>query len=160
MLPYIGKPSEKLQARVREEMKQHGVNLRSAYRTTKVGSYLSLKTKIPKLFRTDVVYIFQCPGDKDCHYIGETQRQFYKRISDHVPGISKQSNMSAVHDHILACATCSSHANLVDCFSLLRSCGNMDVLSEEALCIKKFRPSLNVQMGPYKGSRVPTNIFD
>ena len=34
-----------------------------------------------------------------------------------------------------------------------------DLLSTEALLIKKLQPSLNNQLGPDKGSRVTINIF-
>ena len=162
VVPYVGNASEKLQKRVRREMAQHGINIRAAYKTTKVGSYFGLKTKIPKLFKTDVVYEFRCPEDQDCHYIGETQRQLYKRIMDHLPGTSKQPTNSAIHEHISQCKGCmaQNNASLSNCFTILRNCNTGDVLSEEAICIKKFGPSLNTQMGPFKGSRVPTNIFN
>ena len=162
VVPYVGKASEKLQRRVGQEMREHGIHLRAANKTTKVGSYFSLKTNIPKLFKTDVVYQFRCPEDQDCHYIGETQRQFYKRIMDHLPGTTKQPTNSAIHEHVSQCNGCmaQSNATLTNCFSIIRTCNTMDVLSEEAICIKKYEPSLNTQMGAFKGSRVPTNIFN
>ena len=162
VVPYVGKASEKLQRRIGQEMRQHGINLRAAYKTTKVGSYFSLKTRIPKLFKSDVVYQFRCPEDQDSHYIGETQRQFYKRIMDHLPGTSKQPTNSAINEHISQCKSCmeQSSATLTNCLSIIRNCNTGDVLSEEAICIKKYEPSLNTQMGPFKGSRVPTNIFN
>ncbi len=136
-------------------MLEHRIGIRAAYRTTKVGAYLSLKAKVPKFFRADVVYEFSCPYDKDIRYIGEAQRQLFKRISDHVTTPS-----SAVYSHIKQCDECAKENNLCKQFSILRNCDKASVLSEEALCIKKFEPTLNVQMGPYKGARVATNIFN
>ena len=157
VLPYVGKASEKLQKTIRKRMQLYNIQVLPAYRTVKVGSYMCLKTAIPPLFKSDVVYKFQCPCDKDIQYIGETQRQFFRRISDHV-SCSATKTPTAVYNHILNCNSCTTSTNYVDCFSLLRN--TKHVLSEEALCIKKYRPSLNLQMGPYKGSRVPTRIFN
>ena len=143
-----------MQKKIRREMLQHRIGIRAAYRTTKVGSYLSLKPKVPVFFRADVVYEFKCPYEKDTRYIGETQRQLFRRISDHASTPS-----SAVYDHIQRCGGCAKENNICNYFSILRNCSSANVLSEEALCIKKFEPALNVQMGPYKGARVSTSIF-
>ena len=77
VLQYIGKPSIKLLRKVSREIPQHKVEIRPAYRTTKVGSYFSLKIEVPALFKKDVVYEFVCPCDRDARYIGETRRQFF-----------------------------------------------------------------------------------
>ena len=159
-LPYIGKPSEKLHKRLRTEMLQHKIDLKAAYRSTKVGSYFSLKQDVPTLLRSDVVYKFECPLDKDSRYIGETQRHFFTRISDHCSTTSaKQSQQSAVRDHILNCNDCSRSKNIVDCFSILRTCSGHDILSQEALCIGKMKPSINIQLAQFNGTRVPINIY-
>ena len=160
LVPYIRKPSIQLQRIIKKELLQHDILVQAAYRTTKVGSYLGLKSPIPSLFKTDVVYKFQCPHDENIHYIGETQRQFFKRISNHCPATSTTSTSSAVYDHITSCNHCQDYTNILHCFSILRSCNSKDVLAEEAICIRKYKPSLNIQLGPFKGSRVPTNIFN
>ena len=135
-------------------MLQHNIRIRAAYRTTKVGTYLSLKSKVPTLFKADVVYDFKCPYEKDTRYIGETQRQLFKRISEHASTTS-----SAIHEHVRQCTGCKEENNITKHFSILRNCNSAEILSEEALCIKKFEPTINIQMGPYKGARVATNIF-
>ena len=155
VVPYIGKASEKLCKRVKVEMLQHNVNIRSAYRTTKVGSHLSLKQPVPTLFKANVVYQFKCPYEKDTRYIGETQRQFYKRIIEHTTTTS-----SAVHEHIQRCNGCLADDTIIKSFSIIRKCDSSCILSEEAIFIKKLEPNLNVQMGPFKGARVPTTIFN
>ena len=129
-----------------------------AYRTTKVQSYFSLKTKTPPLFKNDVVYKFICSCDKSAQYIGETERQLFKRIKDHC----KPSNTapSAVFDHISQCDGCLNENNIAEHFSIVRQCTKIDILSQESLCIKRFEPSLNTQLGPYKGCRVGLNIFN
>jgi hypothetical protein len=162
VLPYTGKVSEKLHKRINNEMKQHRINLMAAYRTTKVGLYFSLKQTSPPLFKNDVVYSFQCPCDKDTRYIGETERHFYKRIMEHCSTNANKepSTSSAVYNHIARCPDCSTNDNIVECFSVIRTCNNNTILSEEALCIRKYQPSLNIQLGTFKGSRVPTHVFN
>ena len=64
VLPYVGKCSTKLHQRIKREMRPYGVYIMPAYRTTKVSSYFSLKTKIPSLFKSNVVYKFVCPCDE------------------------------------------------------------------------------------------------
>ena len=159
VLPYIGKASERLQRKVRKEMEEHHIDIKPAFRTTKVEQYMSLKSAIPALFKTDVVYEFRCPCDKDIHYIGETNRQFFERILDHVSR-STGATPTAVNNHIVNCTSCSNTNRIIECFSILRDCSSADVFSEEALCIRQYQPSLNVQMGPYRGARCPTRIFN
>ena len=159
-LPYIGKPSEKLHKRIRTEMLQHKIDLKAAYRSTKVGSYFSLKQNVPNLLKSDVVYKFECPLDKDSRYIGETQRHFFERISDHCSTSSaKQSQPSAVRDHIRRCSECITSSNIVECFSIVRTCSGGNILSEEALYIGKPKPALNIQSAKFNGTSVPVNIF-
>ena len=158
VLPYIGKASERLQRKVKKEISQHDVVVKSAYRTNKVEQYLSLKSPIPPLLKTDLVYRFQCPCDKDVHYIGETERQFFRRILDHIT-CSTGKTPTAVYEHIVKCDSCASHKNIADCFSILRNCGRQNILAEEALCIKRHRPSLNIQLGGFRGARTVTRLF-
>ena len=164
VLPYIGKSSVKLHRRIKDEILQHGVALLPAYRTTKIGSYFSLKTKTPPLFKNDVVYSFLCPCDNGTQYIGETERQLFQRVKEHVtPPSSSSSTPSAVFGHILNCEKCQNYVqngSIINCFSIIRQCNSNNILSQEALCIKRFRPSLNAQLGPYKGSRVGISIFN
>ena len=81
VLPYVGKPSEKLCKRIHTELQQHGIKVRPAYRTTKVQSYFNLKSAIPPLFKADVVYQFKCPREEGSHqdtYIGRHNVSFFK----------------------------------------------------------------------------------
>ena len=58
VLPYVGRCSQKLHRRIKSEMQQHRIRVLPAYQTTKIGSYFSLKTKIPPLMKSNVVYKF------------------------------------------------------------------------------------------------------
>ena len=157
VLPYMGKCSEKLHHRIKRVMLQYGFRVLPAFRTTKVASYFSLKMKIPILFKNNVVYRFKCLCDKDTQYIGETERQFFQRIAEHC---KPSQNISAVFNHLNQCTDCEKSENIAECFTILRQCNRTDVLSQEALCIKRFQPSLNIQLGPYKGSRVGMTVFN
>ena len=66
---------------------------------------------------------------------------------------------SAVFEHIESCVFCTN-CNICDCFNIIKMCtSHNDLLSTEALLIKKLQSSLNNQLGPDKGSRVTINIF-
>ena len=158
VLPYIGKASERLQRKVKKEISQHNVDVKPAYRTTKVEQYMCLKSTIPSLLKTNLVYKFQCPCDKDVHYIGETERQFFRRILDHITCSTGQTP-TAVCEHIRKCDRCAGHKNIADCFSIIRSCSRQNILAQEALSIKVHRPSLNVQLGGFQGARTVARIF-
>lgn len=158
VLPYVGRCSQKLHQRIKNEMQQHRICVLPAYQTTKVGSYFSLKTKVPPLLKNNVVYKFVCPCDKSTQYIGETERQLFQRVKDH----TRTSNTapSAVYDHMIQCEGCSQVENITSLFSIIRQCKPKDILSHEAICIRRFKPTLNTQMGPYKGCRVGISIFN
>ena len=158
VVPYIGKCSKRLHRKISTVMQDHEIKLVQAFRTVKVESYFSLKTKIPYLFKKDVVYKFVCSRDEKTQYVGESERQFFRRIKEHC--IPSASTNSAVLEHLDNCDSCSSSTNIVKCFSIVRQCSKTDILSQEALCIKRFEPSLNVQLGPFKGTRVGLKIFN
>ena len=65
VLPYIGKCSKRLHRKISAIMQGHEITLVQAFRTVKVESYFSLKTKIPYLFKSDVVYKFVCSRDEN-----------------------------------------------------------------------------------------------
>ena len=49
---------------------------------------------------------------------------------------------------------------IFDCFNIVKKCISYnDLVSTEALFIKKLQPNLNNQLSPDKGSRVSINIF-
>ena len=51
--------------------------------------------------------------------------------------------------------------NINDCFEEIKFCKtHSNLLASEARLIKKYKPKLNYQLGPDKGSRVTLNIFN
>ena len=155
-IPYVGRPSQKLQIRIRQEMQTHQITTIAAYRTTKVGSYFNLKSPCPHLFNSNVVYQFQCFRDGNSTYIGETRRQLFRRVDDHC-GKDKKS---AVFDHLYKCSPCQSNNVISDQFKILRKCDKRSILSYEALLIAKNCPVLNTQLGPAKGTMVSLSLYN
>ena len=62
--------------------------------------------------------------------------------------------------HIETCRYCQNCDNIDDWFKVIKFCTtHSNLLSSEALLIKKYKPNLNYQLGPDKGARVTLNIF-
>ena len=155
-VPYVGKPSLKLQFRIRKEMQEHRIKTIAAYKTTKVGSYFNLKSSCPHLFHSNVVYQFSCFRDVSSTYIGETRRQLFQRVDDH----RGKDKKSAVFDHLYKCDSCQSLQNLGSQFSILQKCNKRSILSYEALLIARNCPKLNTQLGPGKGTMVSLSLYN
>ena len=118
---------------------------------------ISLKTKCLKLFRSNVVYKYTCCRDDYTTYIGETRRQLYRRVTEHTSGKDQES---AVFDHIFQCKHCQLVKNISDCFEVIRSCQPGNILSFEAMYISKYRPRLNIQLGPGNGKMVALSLYN
>ena len=154
-IPYVKKTSEKFAKNIKAVFESIGVKVRITYRSEKVGKYFSLKDSISSLYQSCLVYKFMCPGDLNNQYIGETERQLFVRIKEHVTPTN-----SAVFKHIENCVFCTNCKNIYNCFKVIKTCTSYnELLSSEALLIKKFQPNLNNQLGPDKGSRVTINVF-
>lgn len=50
-----------------------GIDIKVAFTTTNVGNYFSFTDRINRFKRSCLVYLFQCPGDMDKQYVGETK---------------------------------------------------------------------------------------
>ena len=152
---YIKKISENFGRNKTQIVNLIGFKTHIAFSTVKVGSYFSLKDSISKKFSSCLVYKFTCPGDLNTQYIGETERQLFLRIKEHTT-----TTNSSVFSHIEACKYCQNCDNISDCFKVVKFCTtHSNLLASEALLIKKYKPKLNYQLGPDKGSRVTLNIF-
>ena len=156
-LPYVGKPSLKFQRTIRDQMNKHQVSVCAAYKTVKVSSYFSLKDKCSDLFRSNVVYRFTCSDDKNSSYIGETKRHLFERIVEHC---LKKTSESAIFDHLYQCDVCQNVKNIANSFEIIQHCDWYDVLSCEALLITIHQPSLNIQLGPGKGTMTSLALYN
>ena len=147
-IPYIGKPSEKLHRKIHHRMRNYNLCVKAAYSTVKVSSYFSLKSKCSDLFDSNVVYKFTCSRDENVSYIGETQRQLFRRISEH----SDKTSDSPVFDHLFNCRDCQNTSNITTRFSIIQHSNKFNVRSLEAILINKLAPRLNIQLGKTRGA--------
>ena len=147
-IPYFGKPSKHFQGCIRKELQNYEVSITVAYRTTKVSSYFSLKSRCSELFQSNVIYKFNCSQDEKISYIGETRRQFFKRVEEH----TTTDKQSAVFEHLYSCTDCQKVGNIVDCFKVIKSCNRYNIFTVEAMMIDNNKPILNTQLGPEKGT--------
>ena len=154
-IPYIGKPSTKLQNSIRREMGQYQINIMAAYKSTRVGSYFNLKSNCSRPFNSNVVYQFKCSADQNVSYIGETKRQLFRRVADH----TKTDKKSAVFEHLFMCTQCQNSKNIMDQFEIIKKCEANNIYSFEALLIAKFKPVLNTQLGPGQGTKTSLALY-
>ena len=126
------------------------------YSTFKVGSYFGLKSRIPVLFRSNLVYKFSYPRDEDTAYIGMTTAQWFVRIGQHFD----PSKSSAVFTHLAQCRTCQESDPKSQHFTVLKQLrSGRDTEINEALLIRKFKPTLNKQLGSFQGCSYLLQIF-
>ena len=112
----------------------------------KISSYFHMKSQIPKLLRSNIIYLYSCPSCKLDSYIGSTTRPLKVRICEHM-GIShrtltelKTKPFSAIRMHSQQCKNPISFAN----FSILDSALNEnELLIKESIYIKQKMPTLN-----------------
>ena len=105
--------------------------------------------------KNNVVYQFSCFRDENITYIGETRRQLFRRVEDH---ISKNNN-SAIYDHLYQCMECQTANNIVNQFRVINRCNRYNIYSFESLLIAKHRPVLNTQLGPGRGTMVSLSLY-
>ena len=104
-----------------------------AFKPFKVANYFSLKSPVPDMLKSCLVYKYVCPVDPGQVYIGKTKRHLVTRIREH------GSTNTAIRSHCNSCE-CFSPDN----FSIIRNCVNdYESTLAEALFIRMNSPSLN-----------------
>ena len=156
-LPYIGKDTIKFGKRLKRSFKEvFSVDLKIAYKNCKVGEYFSLKDRTPPLFAPNVVYKFQCSVDGDTSYIGVTTRQLCARIVEHL----NPRQQSAVQSHLSQCKSCCDVPHLSRQFTVLKRCrSEHEAQAMEVMLITKLNPSLNIQLGKFRGQSFLVKVF-
>ena len=154
---YVGGPSHTLGKRLASLIRdKHGVEIKVVFSTFKVGSYFGLKSRIPPLFKSNVVYKFTCSRDESTSYIGMTTTQWFVRIGQHFD----PSKKSAIFSHLVLCHDCRESNPRSLQFQILKQLrGVRDTEIHEALQIRKGRPSLNKQLGSFQGSSFLLRVF-
>ena len=157
-IPYMGSPSLQFGKRVQRLLHdKFDIPVKIAFYTFKVGDYFVLKDKVPLLFRSNLVYSFSCPCDRVTSYMGMTTRQLFVRIGEHF----KRGNCSsAVYSHLAKCQTCHEVTSKQSNFRLVTTCrSERETEIKEAMYIRRFKPSLNVQMGTFQGASFLIRVF-
>ena len=96
----------------------------------------SLKTPVPKMFRSGVVYKLTCPRCTAC-YVGQTSRHLQSRFKEHV------QNQGPVKQHLERCDITLSEDD-VDILQQT-SRGESHLLTLEALHIQELKPEINTK---------------
>ena len=154
---YVGGPShtfgKRLAALIHDK---HGIEIKVVFSTFKVGSYFGLKSRIPAMFKSNIVYKFTCSRDEGTSYIGMTTTQYFVRIEQHFDPLKK----SAIFSHLVSCQTCRESNPRSLQFQILKQLqGERDTEIHEALQIRKYKPSLNKQLGSFQGCSFLLRVF-
>ena len=131
-LQYRGKVSEKYE----KSLKRIGAPCKVIITLRKLKTVLpTLKTEIPKVLKSRIVYNITCSRCKSC-YVGQTVRHLQTRIKEH----SRQG--SILGSHFKECG-CMLTMNDVTILSGAKSAHQLLVL--EALFINELKPLLNTK---------------
>ena len=132
-LPYFDSISNTFRHRFRRLCKKYKLDARIVFTPYKVSRYFSLKSCVPDMIKSCLVYRYVCSSDSQQMYIGKTKRHMFLRIKEH------QSMNSAIKSHCEQC-NCFSLEN----FSILRTCRtDLEASITEALLIREQMPKLN-----------------
>ena len=140
-IPYFGKSSYKFKSIIKKEFENYNIEIKPVFTSTKLSKYFSLKERCSQSYSSNIVYKFTCPKNKDISYIGESKRQFFKRIEEH----KHNDKNSIVYNHIQNCGGCKNFPNLNNQFKIIKTCKKEELLSVEAILIHKDLPKLNIQ---------------
>ena len=98
-LPYFGHVSDIMKRKIKSLCNRHNLAVRIVFKPFKVSNYFSLKSRVPLLLRSGVVYRYTCSDDPSYTYIGRTSRHLIKRIKEH----GDPRTASAITQHRLIC---------------------------------------------------------
>ena len=147
-LPYYGRISYDLRKKLSMHLRRNlpAIDFKFVFKNDfTIGSFFSVKDKVPDSVCSRVVYEFNCPSCS-ARYIGCTTRSFKIRTLEHI-GKSFRTGLylskmpfSAVRDH----STEHDHPFSDKDFKILaRLQNNEDTFIAEKLLIKKLTPELN-----------------
>ena len=87
-------------------------------------------------------------------YIGYTSRHLFERCDEEHLNL-KSKKQSEIKDHIRKCSVCNSSTLSYSVFLIVRRCrSEVHAKLFEAFAIKRFRPSLNVQLIAQGASKI------
>ena len=158
IISYLGKISKEFGLQIQSLIKKRfDTKITIVYKTTKVQEYFSLKSKIPLILNSKVIYKFTCSRDVNVTYIGTSARHLNIRAGEHL-NVSR-SGKSAIKEHIRKCSLCKTQPNNMKEFKIIRKCQTTNEAKiHEALVIKRSNPGLNKQLYA-NGASFLLNVF-
>ena len=151
-LPYIGSFTTQTKIKLKDIATKYCKSLptfRVIFTSSKLGNFFSVKPPLPEGQISYVVYKFSCANCNVC-YIGETTRNFFIRVTEHL----STDETSVVYKHLHASTDCKNACDQ-NCFSIIdRGSSAFDLKIKEAHQICKQKPDLNKQVKSIKVSLV------
>ena len=140
VLPYLYNVSEDISKRFKGICKTFNIkDCNIIFNTRKLSTFFPIKTKVPTLLCSLVVYAFYClevPGKPI--YIGKTFRHLVTRVKEH-----KSRAQSNIYSHLLEC---HNHSNFFGDFKIISSArSDFELKIKESLYICKLKPELNIK---------------
>ena len=144
-IPFIGSLSHDFKNKISKLFfNDLRINITPVFNTFKISSYFSLKSQMPKILKSDVVYKFTCLCDTNISYIGKTKRHLVVRSLEHLK-FEDPEPKSEVKTHLKGCGICRNAK--FDNFEILKKCrSDFESKINEAMFIKKETPILNKQL--------------
>ena len=148
-LPYKGSEGDKVVKSLKNTLLTvlpKKIEPRFVYKGTKIGSFFSVKDKVGRSHRSNLVYGYKPPGTVDLKdgYVGETNVRFGRRTQEHA---SWDKNSSVYKNSI------TKNIAVSDTDFMIIESGYpkpLDRKIAEALYVKDFKPVLNAQKISYK----------
>ena len=101
-VPYIGKESRRFVSRLAKLFYvKFDVKVSAIYKTFKMGPYFQLRSSIPLLLYSNLVYKFTRSCDSNLTYFGKSTRHLSTGVGEHLNVAGKHQN-SAIKQHILS----------------------------------------------------------
>ena len=133
---YRGKPTDQLAM----SFKKLNCPVKLIMTTRKLKTCLpSLKSPVPKMLLSNVVYKLKCPGCSSS-YVGQTVRHMQRRFREHV------GSGGTLRLHFEECNTVWNSTPESDIVQILDKCNSVPrLMALEALYIKDIKPDLNTK---------------
>ena len=108
------------------------------FTTTKLPSFIPLKSRTPKDITSNFVYKFTCLCEASLVYIGKTKRHLGVNSQEHLY-LEKENPLGEIKTHFKSCVVCRK--SIIEDFQIIKKCLN-DQYSKinEAIIIKKENP--------------------
>ena len=123
-----------------KRLKESGAPIQVVLTVQKIKSALpSLKSTVPKMLKSNVVYQIKCPRCNAC-YVGKTSRHLTERIREH-----KSKSNGPVRKHLMKCGVDKDEVdeNTSILATALENAFQLSIL--EALFIRELKPSMNTK---------------